>query len=104
MCEPRRQQTAATVQVEARKEADVAGFFEGVWSLAVDGKAWDKRFINVWNPVFSADGKAVAAEIRTDICDYSIAVNDEPWPSRYGCVWAPVFHPAERFRDRTGTA
>ena len=84
---------AATVQVEALKEADVSGFFKGVWSVAVDGKAWNERYVNAWNPTFSADGKAVAAEIRTDICEYSIAVNAEPWPSRFGSVWAPAFDP-----------
>ncbi len=75
---------AATVQVGPRKEADVPGFFAGMWSVAVDGKTWGQRYVNTWKPTFSADGKAVAAEIRTDICEYSIAVNGEPWPARFG--------------------
>ena len=62
--------TAATVQVEPLGEADVFKFFEGVWSVAVDGKAWDSKYINTWRPIFSPDNSSVAAEIRTDIADY----------------------------------
>ena len=84
---------AATIQLEALKEADVSGFFEGNWSLAVDGRVWNNKFINVWNPVFSENGKSVAAEVRTSNTEYSIAVNGETWPERFGGVWPPAFHP-----------
>ncbi|MEJ2722311.1 MAG: WD40 repeat domain-containing protein, partial [bacterium] len=86
---------AATVQVAGLKEADVPGFFNGVWSLARDGKPWPEKYVNVWNPAFSADGKSIAAEIRTDICEYTIAVDGEPWRQRFGGVWSPVFHAAD---------
>ncbi len=85
--------SAVTIQLKALKEADVPGFFAGNWSLAVDGKVWNNKFVNVWNPVFSDDGNSVAAEVRTSNSEYSIAINGETWPERFGGVWTPAFLP-----------
>lgn len=76
---PDGEHTAATIQTEALKEADIFGFFEGVWSIAVDGKPWATKFVNTWSPTFSHDGKSVAAEARTDICDYTVAIDSVTW-------------------------
>ena len=88
--------TAATVQMAPLKEADVFGFFEGVWSVAVDGELWDNKFINAWNPVFDPEGKDIASEIRTDICEYSVAVNGKSWDEKFGCVWQPQYRPGSK--------
>ncbi|MFC1520982.1 electron transfer complex subunit TmcD [Elusimicrobiota bacterium] len=84
---------AATVQIDPLKEADVEGFFKGVWSVAVDGSAWGGKYVNCWSPIFNSDSSKVAAEIRTGICEYSIALDNKPWDTKFGCVWAPIFKP-----------
>lgn len=82
---------AATVQVEALKEADTFGFLDGKWTVAVNGKVWDQKFINVYRPIISPDGKNVAAEVRTGICEYSIAEDGQVWKKEYGCVWEAIY-------------
>ncbi len=87
--------TAAVVQVSPLKQADISGFFSGVYSVAVDGEAWDASFMNVWTPVFDGrGGERVAAQVRLNSYEYTIAINGEPWPTAYNCVWAPSFDPA----------
>ena len=60
---------------------DVFGFFDGTWSVAVNGEPWDSKFIGVWKPVVSPDGKHTAVEVRTDRYEYTIAV-DGGWLAR----------------------
>lgn len=93
---PDGQHAAATVQVEDLKAADIFTYFAGVWSVAVDGEPWPRKFVNTWAPRFDSSGTSVAAEIRTDICEYSIAVDAEPWKATYGCVWEPLFRNGTR--------
>jgi len=86
--------TAAVVQLESLKPADLDAFQAGVFGVAVNGQAWDKKFLNAWTPTFSASGQHVAAQVRTSLYDYSIAVNGKLWPELYSCVWEPCFNPA----------
>jgi hypothetical protein len=87
-------QTAAIVQTERLAEADLEGFFRGIYTVAVAGEPWPSRFINVWTATFSDDGLSVAAEVRTGRCEYTIAVDGQPWPGgSYKAVWAPAFRP-----------
>ncbi len=88
--------SVAVVQVEPLAEADTVGFMEGTWSLAVNGEAWQRKFINVYGPAISADGGGVAAEVRLDICEYTLAENAEPWAGRFGCVWEPSYRNGSR--------
>lgn len=86
--------SAAVVQVAPLKQADLEGFRGGVYTVAVDGQAWDASFMNVWTPVFDArGGERVAAQARLNAHEYTIVINGEPWPSTYNCVWTPCFDP-----------
>lgn len=82
---------AGTVQVEELPEADIFKFMEGTWSVAVAGARWPQTFINTYAPVFSQDGKHVAAEVRLDICEYTVAVDGKPWEQRFSMIWEPCF-------------
>ena len=87
--------SAAVVQVKSLKQADLEGFRSGVYTVAVDGKAWEASFMNVWSPVFDGrGGERVAAQARLNAYEYTIVVNGEPWPATYNCIWAPAFDPA----------
>jgi hypothetical protein len=85
--------TAGAVQTVEFGQAEVHKFQEGCYSAAVDSKAWDTNFVNVWNMAFSKDGKKLAAEGRTSLYDYTIVVNGAPWSESFPCVWQPIFHP-----------
>ena len=82
---------AAVVQPVPLKEADIFGFLEGTWTLAVNDRMWDKNYINVYAPAISPDGSRVAAEVRLDLFEYTVAVDGRPWEERFGCVWEPLF-------------
>lgn len=85
--------SAATVQTDALSEGDIFKFKEGVYTAAVDGKPWDRPFVNVWGNTFDASGETLAAEVRLDRFRYSIAVNGVPWQETYNSVWPPRFAP-----------
>ncbi|MEZ4526668.1 MAG: WD40 repeat domain-containing protein [Desulfobacterales bacterium] len=85
--------SAGVVQVVPFSEGDIHTFRQGCYTAAVDGKAWDSKFMNVWEPVFSPSGKRVAAQVRISNYEYTIATDGMPWSRNFGCVWKPVFHP-----------
>lgn len=85
--------TAAVVQVKSLGQADLITFREGIYTVAVDGEAWESTFMNAWDPVFSPFAHRVAAQVRLSLYDYSIAVDGTPWPFHFQCVWNPCFHP-----------
>ena len=66
---------------------------EGAFTAAMDGLAWDTRFLNVWNLAISADGGHLAAEVRLNLYEYTIAVDGQPWNNTFSAVWKPVFEP-----------
>jgi hypothetical protein len=84
---------AAIAQTVPVAEADLEGFLKGTWSVVVNGKPWDKNFIDVYGVAVSNDGMRVASEYRAAICEYGIVVNGVPWNEKFGCTWEPVFHP-----------
>ncbi len=92
---PNGKSTCAVVQVKALGQADVEGFLEGVFSVAVNGKAWDRNFVNCWTPVFDANSAKVACQVRLTPYDYTIAVDGKPWSKTFGCVWEPLFSQAD---------
>ena len=85
--------SAAVVQTRAFGEADIAAFQEGCYTVAVDGQAWDTNFVNVWTPVFDAEGKQTAAQVRVNLYDYTIALNGKAWARTFQGIWEPIFHP-----------
>ena len=88
------QSSAAVVQLESLKPADLEGFAAGVYGVAVNGVSWGTNYMNVWTPTFDPQGKRVAAQVRTTLYDYSIVVDGKKWAGNYGCVWEPRFNPA----------
>ncbi len=85
--------TAAVVQTRPLGQADPTTFREGIYTVAVDGEAWDATFMNTWTPVFSPFAHRVAAQVRLTLYDYTIAVDGAVWPMHFQCVWEPCFHP-----------
>jgi len=86
-------QVAAVVQVEEFSEGEIHKFQQGTFTAALNGKPWETRFVNVWNPALSSDGTKLAAEVRLNLYDYTIAVDGKAWNRTYACVWGPVFNP-----------
>lgn len=86
--------TAAAVQVEDLAQADILKFQEGIFSIAVNGKAWNEKFVDCWNIRFNTDATKVAAEVRTTLFDYTIAVDGVAWKETFASVWEPIFNPA----------
>lgn len=84
---------AAVVQTVPLTEGDIFEFQKGAYTVAVDGHAWDRQFVNGWETAFSTDGRHVAAEVRTSLYDYTIAVDGAVWSESFAAVWAPRFHP-----------
>jgi hypothetical protein len=89
------EKVAALVQVEDLPEADIFKFLEGTWSVAVNGEAWERKYLNVYAPCFDADGTHVAVEVRTDATEYTVAQDDEPWEAKYTCIWEPAYRPGK---------
>jgi len=90
---------AAVVQTVPIRDADILSFQKGCFTVAVNGTAWDRNFVNAWEIDISRDSR-VAAEIRQTLYDYTIAVDGVAWPKRFASVWRPRFNPA----DHTVTA
>ncbi len=86
--------SAASVQVKSLGQADIFTFQEGVYSIAVNGEAWPRPFVNAWNPAFDSTASRVAAAVRHSLYEYGIAVDGVPWKGTYACVWEPTFNPA----------
>lgn len=88
-----RGRTAGVVQTEPLNEGDIQKYQQGIYTMASDGTAWGRCFVNLWKSAFSADGSSLAAEARITLHDYTIVVDGQPWPQTFGGVWEPVFHP-----------
>lgn len=86
--------SCAVIQTRAMEQADIFGFQQGCYSIAVDGKPWDSEFVNVWTPVFHPAQNSVAAQCRTSLYDYTIVENDRTWNKSFSSVWRPAFNPA----------
>ena len=66
----------------------------GQWTIAVDDVSWKDCFDDlVLPPVFSADGRRVAAGVRSG-GRWTIAVDGKALPEHFDMVWDPVFSPA----------
>ena len=83
--------TAAVVQVTSMLQADIEVFKQGIFSCAVNGKAIEKNFLNIWDISFDASGENVAYGARLNRTDYTIVVNDTAWDKKFQSVWKPVF-------------
>jgi hypothetical protein len=62
--------------------------------VAVDDVQWETVFDDlVLPPVFSADGRRVAAGVRSR-GRWTVAVDGETWQEDFDMVWDPVFSPS----------
>ncbi len=84
---------ASCVQINQRRELDIFWFYEKNFTIAIDGKTWDKSFLYLWAPTFSSDGNHVAACLMTDLAKYTIIVDGKPWNKEFGGCWEPIFVP-----------
>lgn len=90
---PDSEKTAAVVESVPVLESEIFKFRTGCYSVAINGEAWDRNFMNVWDPTFSQDSKHVAASVRTSYYDYYIAVDGRTWDTAFSSVWEPRFAP-----------
>lgn len=83
--------SAAVVQVESMAAADVDAFAKGLFSVAVNGRPGEERYLNVWDVCFDAQGASLAWAVRFDRENYGIAVDGTAWDNRFQAVWRPLF-------------
>ena len=85
--------SACSVQTQPLDEGDIETFLSGIFSVAVDGKAWPRRFVNVWTPRLNQRGTSSSAVVRVFDGRETVAVDGEPWAQAFASVWEPCFHP-----------
>lgn len=85
--------TAAVVQMVNLGQADLETFCKGIYTVAVNGKAWEEHFLNAWSPCFDNNGHRVACTVRVTPYEYSIAINGQRWNETYSSAWEPFFEP-----------
>ena len=56
--------TAAVVQTAGLGQADLEGFSKGIYTIAVDGQAWEECYLNAWSPCFDRERHRVASTVR----------------------------------------
>ncbi len=83
--------SAAVVQVASMAAADVEAFKKGLFSMALNGKAFDRKFLNIWDISMDEKNQKIASGVRLNRETYSIAVNDTTWDNRFQSVWKPEF-------------
>jgi len=82
--------TACYVRTKNPQVLDIFSFKEGVWTVAVDGNAWDKNFIAVFGLNFSPQGK-VASTVRLGQQAFTVAVDGILWNEIFPNAWEPTF-------------
>ncbi|MFR9038551.1 MAG: TolB family protein, partial [Bilophila wadsworthia] len=85
--------TAAVVQTAGLGQADLEGFSKGIYTIAVDGEAWEECYLNAWSPCFDREGHRVASTVRVTPYEYTISINGQRWSETYPCAWEPIFEP-----------
>jgi len=82
------------LSADGKHVAAVAAPGFGSWTVVVDDQAWKTHFDDlVLPPVFSPDGRRVAAGVRGK-GSWGIAVDGTSWPGTFDMVWDPVFAPS----------
>ena len=87
---PGGKKTACYVRTKNPQVLDIFSFKEGVWTVAVDGIAWDRNFISVYGLNFSNEGK-VAATVRLSQQEFTVSVDGNLWDEIFPNAWEPVF-------------
>jgi hypothetical protein len=80
----------------------VVALKSGKWTIAIDGRPWRSTVDGaILKPIFSPDGKKVAAVVKKDEPSYelkpynvwNIILDDHIWPEWFEMVWDPIFSP-----------
>ncbi|MDI1471329.1 MAG: hypothetical protein QMD43_06475 [Thermodesulfovibrio sp.] len=87
---PDGKKTACYVRTKNPQVLDIFSFKEGVWTVAIDGIAWDKNFISVYGLNFSNEGK-VASTVRLTQQEFTVSVDGNLWNEIFLNAWEPVF-------------
>jgi hypothetical protein len=90
---PNGKRTATRVKTKRIATLDIFSFAEKVLTIAVDGNAWDKKFLGLWGIAFSSDSTKIAAGVKLDHLEFTIAVDGNPWEETFLQVWEPIFKP-----------
>lgn len=62
------------------------------WTLAMNGKPMWGGFSQLWNQVFTVDGKRLAAVVAAGLGKWTVAVDGSPWKAAFNqAVLSPVF-------------
>ncbi|MCF8091956.1 MAG: hypothetical protein K9K40_05790 [Desulfotignum sp.] len=62
-----------------------------MFSVAWNGRAQARRFLNIWDISFDTSGANIGYGVRTDRETYTIVQNDTIWDNRFQSVWKPEF-------------
>jgi hypothetical protein len=65
-------------ELQAGVDGEIEKFAIGIYTVALDGRAWDQNFVNVWKIVFSPNMRSLAAEVRLNRLDHTTAVDGIP--------------------------
>lgn len=82
---------ATYVKVEVYPALDILNFSKGIWSLAVNQRVWEKKYIAIFGCCFNSTETSVAAAVRLSDRRFTIAVNGVLWDRRFLQVWEPRF-------------
>jgi hypothetical protein len=68
---------------------------DGKWSVAEDSRIiWDRRFVQIWNLMFSPDVRKLAAIVAPKYGKWTMAVDGQPWSATFNdMVSDAVFSP-----------
>ena len=83
--------SAAVVQVASMAAADISAFEAGLYSVALDGRAFEGRYLNIWDISFDPGSESLAWSARLTREAYTIVHNDIPWENRFQAAWKPEF-------------
>jgi WD40 repeat protein len=57
---------------------------KGLWALAEDDNIiWDRRFVQLWQQMFSPDGSRLAAIVAPSYGRWTVAVDGVPWAATF---------------------
>ena len=62
------------------------------YTIAVNGKPWENDFDMIWDPVFSPDGRQVAAKAEKNR-KFVIVIDGRIGKHGYDALWDPFFSP-----------
>jgi hypothetical protein len=79
------------VQVDNLGQADIDGFSQGIFCVAVEGNVQSDKHMNIWDLCFDEQGKRIAYAVRKDRSRYTIGVDKQLWTNDFQFVWNPVF-------------